>query len=283
MKGIAICWPNEHRRIEGVAARGSVPLHCRPLQARIPGSRLALVAPNGDVRLTCVLARIEGPQRVRLATGDYKKSGYELVAKPGTIRTKRQGSLGRLPFRWRFIGQLRYFDQRTFRPIMVGEPQEGGPFLRDGRPEEEARPLRFKPFTGGIPGLDRDHPESKLVYRFVTWLGSPDHFVHAQALTDGSYTDLFNTTRWTLFEAKAGTDDRRIREAFGQLYDYRRSFLRSPSIAVLLPARPRPRILSFLAHFGVAAVWKRSGGSFADSVGGRLTGDLRSEYRARAR
>jgi hypothetical protein len=94
---------------------------------------------------------------------------------------------------------------------------------------------------------------------------------------------MFNTTRWTLFEAKASSDDRRVREAFGQLYDYRRSFSRSPSLAILLPERPHKRMRAFLAHFGVTAAWELSTGWFTDSVNGRLTIALRDEYRKRAR
>jgi hypothetical protein len=121
------------------------------------------------------------------------------------------------------------------------------------------------------------------VGRYVEWVGSSYHFLHAQAVEHGRWTDLFNTTRWTLFEAKANCEYRSIREAFGQLYDYRRSFPRSPSLATLLPKRPRPRMLAFLSHCGVTAVWERSKGGFTDSDDGHLTGALRAEYRARAR
>ncbi len=283
MKGIAICWPKDSKRIPTIAASGRIPLHCRPLQAAIPGSRVVLVAPDGDVQLTCVVVRMNGPQRVRVATGAFRDNGYELVAKRGTIRTPRTGIIKQLSFRWRAIGQLRYFDQRTFRPIMIGGPKPGGTFLSNTGSEGGDEILRFKPFTGGVPGLDRDHPESRLVQRYVDWIGSRDHFLHAQALADGGYTDIFNTTRWTLFEAKASSNDRRVREGFGQLYDYRRSFLRSPSLAILLPERPRKRLRAFLTHFGVAAVWELSSGRFTDSVNGRLTSVLRKEYQTRTR
>jgi hypothetical protein len=226
---------------------------------------------------------MDGPRRVRIATGKLKKNGYELVAQQGTIRTARTGAIARLSFRWRALGQLRYFDMRTFRPIMIDGPRPGGDFLLDAPSKGGAEILRFKPFVGGVPGLDRDHPESRLVQRYVNWVGHQELFLHAQALPDGGYTDIFNTTRWTLFEAKAASHDRRVREAFGQLYDYRRSFPRSPSLAILLPEAPRRRMLAFLAHFGVAAVWELSRGNFIDSVNGRLTSALRNEYRARAR
>jgi len=281
MKGIAICWPQKAGRTAVVAARGRIPLHCVPRQATLPGSQLALVAPNGKVQLLCVVARIDGPRRVHLASGEYKQNGYELVAKRGTIRTSLNASLSKLPFRWRAIGQLRYFDQRIFRPLTIGGGSPGGPLLSDSQPEGQRGSLKFRAFSRGIPGLDRDNPEAKLVRRYVDWVGSPDHFLHAQALEHGGWTDLFNTTRWTLFEAKANCADRSIREAFGQLHDYRRSFLRSPSLATLLPHRPSPRMLSFLSHCGVTAVWERSKSGFADSGDGHLTGALRAEYRTR--
>lgn len=282
MKGIAICWPANSGRIPSIAGSGRVPIHCRPLQATIPGSRLALVAPDGNIQLMCVAARRDGPKRVRLATEAFRDRGYELVAKRGTIRTARSGYIGRLSIRWRAIGQLRYFSHRDLRPLIIVEPKPGGSFLPSTGPEENrSETLKFKPFSGGVPGLDRDHPESRLVRRYVKWVGSPDHFPHARALPDGGYTDLFNTTRWTLFEAKASSEDRRVREAFGQLYDYRRSFPRSPSLAILLPESPRPRMRAFLAYFGVTAVWELSGG-FRDSANGRLTSALRNEYRARS-
>jgi hypothetical protein len=281
MKGIAICWPVNARRTATVAARGRIPLHCVPHQAILPGSQLALVAPSGTVQLLCVVSRIEGPCRVHLASGEYKETGYELVARRGTIRIARNGSLSQLAFRWRAIGQMRYFDQQNFRPMVIGVPRPGGTVLGESPPEGQHGALRFRKFFGGIPGLDRGNPEAKLVRRYVHWIGSPDHFRHAQALEHGGWTDLFNTTRWTLFEAKANCENRTIREAFGQLHDYRRSFQRSPSLATLLPERPSSRMMSFLSHSGVTVVWQLSNGRFDDSDGGRLTMALREEYRGR--
>jgi hypothetical protein len=196
--------------------------------------------------------------------------------KPGTIRTAFRGRVARISFRWRVIGQIRYFDARTFRALIIGEPGETFP---DDKPSGEQ--ITFRAFSGGVPGLDRDAPESRLVQRYVRWIGSASHFPQAEALPGGGYIDLFNTTRWTLFEAKASSDDRRIREAFGQLYDYRRSFSRSPSLAVLVPSRPGRRMCAFLAHFHITAVWRLSSGNFADSAEGKLTTKLRNEYRAR--
>src|SRR5688572_15150896 len=123
MNGIAICWPDKSRRIRTIAKSRRIPLYCYPQQATIPGSRLALVAPSGEIQLLCVVERIGDKSTVRTATGD-RSLGYELVARPGTVRTNLREAIGRLPFRWRLIGQLRYFDQRSFRPISItGERQ----------------------------------------------------------------------------------------------------------------------------------------------------------------
>jgi len=143
MKGIAICWPQKARRTATVAARGRIPLHCVPHQATLPGSQLALVAPNGKVQLLCLVARIDGPRRVHLASGEYKQNGYELIAKRGTIRTSLSAALCKLPFRWRAIGQMRYFDQRLFRPLTISEGRPGGPVLSDSGPEGHHGSLRF--------------------------------------------------------------------------------------------------------------------------------------------
>jgi hypothetical protein len=276
MNAIAICWPKQSRRIGALARSGRIPLHCRPLQATIPGATLALVSPGGDVQLTCKVRNIVGPKHIRDASG-VLRSGYELVAEKRTIRYGRQVTTGYLGIKWRAIGQLHYFDDRTWKSKIIFGPGSDRNYLVDSASASGAV-LRTKPFQGGVPGLSLSHPESLLVSRYVDWISSPDHFIHTRSLSSGLYADLFNTTTWTLFEAKANVRDDTVREAFGQLYDYKRDFMRAPSLAVLLPIKPAPRLNSFLKHFGVATVWETARG-FRDSVSGRLTRELRSRYR----
>jgi hypothetical protein len=274
--------PNS-RRIQTIARNRRIPLHCYPRQATFPGSKAALIAPNGNIQLLCTVERLKGPIGVRLASGEFKQGGYELVAKRGSVLRHPTGAHSRLGFRWKEIGQLRYFD-RYFRPITITPDRQDGPYLSKSKrePPPESPGVRFRPFAGEIPGVERDHPEARLVRRYTRWVDSLDHFKQAQHLSDGCRTDLFNTTTWTLFEAKSRTDDASVREAFGQLHDYRRWFKRSPRLAILLPRRPRQRLLAFLAHFGVVAVWERSNRTFTDSAEGRLTANLRIVYRERA-
>lgn len=42
---------------------------------------MALVAPNGDIQLMCIVARLDGPKSVHVATGEFRDNGYQLVAK----------------------------------------------------------------------------------------------------------------------------------------------------------------------------------------------------------
>jgi hypothetical protein len=279
MRGIAVCWPDSSPRLRAIAARGRVPLYCQPRHATIPGSPVAVVSPQGEVKVLFTLQRVDGPTTVTLADGS-NGSGYELVARRGTVRRATQGSLGKMLFQWRALGQLRYFDPKTMRPVIFGAPRPGGVFVPSS-PADESEMIRFRSFAGGVPGRPLSHPESRLVARYVKWVGGASRFRHAQALSTGGYTDLFNLTTWTLFEAKASSDHRKVREAFGQLHDYRRAFSRSPRLAVLVPSRPGRRVIEFLDHFSVAAVWERRSGSFVDSVGGRLSATLRAWYQER--
>jgi hypothetical protein len=275
MNAIAICWPAGSRRITNLASSGRIPIYCRPLQAQIPGARLALVSPDGAVQLTCQVRAIVGPKAVCDATGATRANGYELVASKRSIRHGNQLHDLRLGMKWRAVGQLRYFDDRTWKAKIIFGPGDDRNYLDESASSGE---LHTKPYRGGIPGLHPNHPESLLVSRYVSWVGSPDHFMHTKALSSGLYADLFNTTTWTLFEAKANVRDDAVREAFGQLHDYKRDFLRPPSLAVLLPTKPRDRLIAFLNHFGVATVWETTR-SFRDSVSGRLTLELRRRYR----
>jgi len=166
MNGIAICWPDQSIRIRTIAKTRRIPLHCYPQQATIPGSRLALIAPNGEIQLLCVIEHISEKKTVRIAFGDFS-SGYELIARRGTVRTNFRESLGQMTFRWRIIGQLRYFDQRSFRPIFITGERQQGPLLLNAEPEQGNACPRFREFTGSIAGIEHNDPEAKLVRRYT--------------------------------------------------------------------------------------------------------------------
>jgi hypothetical protein len=84
------------------------------------------------------------------------------------------------------------------------------------------------------------------------------------------YSDAWVENRHALIEAKNSDNRDLLRQAIGQLYDYRR-FHKSPvRLAVLLPYEPNPERLDLLRSAGIEAVWPHGPG-FRDSAGGAFT------------
>ena len=83
------------------------------------------------------------------------------------------------------------------------------------------------------------------------------------------YCDAWVRERNLLIEAKHSQARDALRQAIGQLYDYRRFHMPSPSLAVLLPYKPTGDRGELLGSAGIAAIWpRRNGGGFEDSAGG---------------
>jgi hypothetical protein len=68
------------------------------------------------------------------------------------------------------------------------------------------------------------------------------------------YTDLFDFSENVLYEAKASAAREVIRMAIGQLLDYSRFLPKGHSLAVLLPSRPAPDLVSLLASLNVRCI-----------------------------
>jgi hypothetical protein len=66
------------------------------------------------------------------------------------------------------------------------------------------------------------------------------HLIRPEGEAKPLFSDLYDTTRNNLLEAKGTVKREAIRMAIGQLADYRRFIEARPSCAVLLPERPRP-------------------------------------------
>jgi hypothetical protein len=83
------------------------------------------------------------------------------------------------------------------------------------------------------------------------------------------YSDVLNTTRHQLVEAKASGDRTSVRMAIGQLADYARFIDPPPQLAVLLEAKPDPDLEQLLSSQDIAVIWPR-GERFHDNAGGRF-------------
>jgi hypothetical protein len=73
------------------------------------------------------------------------------------------------------------------------------------------------------------------------------------------YSDLWDVTGLELVEAKGLVTREQLRSAVGQLLDYGR-FVNAKTRTVLVPTRPRPDLLAYLAHAGVDAVYPEEDG-----------------------
>jgi hypothetical protein len=225
---------------------------------------VALVQAGGKVSFVAKAGELIGPTKVRLVDGIQRPSGYKLKLKSFRAAENR----GPLGIHWRVIGQIRYFDNRTWTPVIVGELKAGDRnYLNDAVKVKPVLKIRSREFSGGIIGLPHNAPESKLVREYVSWLRAADEFRQAVLRPEKLVVDLFDRSRYRLIEAKMDWDRRTLRTAVGQLLDYKRFYPRKPSLGVLLSHKPSKSSLRFLAQYRVVAVWQTLSGRFSDSTG----------------
>jgi hypothetical protein len=264
---LAIRWSDAPGSIGRIARLGGVTLHGRPQEFQPQGGLVAVVQKNGAVTRIFESKSIVGPQPVILANGIRSQTGYVLVAKPKTLRVPPNDRHIQLKCRWYAIGQFRYFNPRTWRTVLVTDSIGDGRYLNDDGPSDSTIP--FVPYRGGIPGRPRSTPEAVLVSAYVTWMRQPERFRHHYLRSQQLHTDLFDRSSWRVIEAKATTNRVVLRTAVGQLLDYRRCYLRHPTLAVLLPSRPSDSDLDYLESCKVTAIWCTPSGRFSDSSSDR--------------
>ena len=106
----------------------------------------------------------------------------------------------------------------TLTPSCKGSCTSRGPaILAVARPNLSTglfRQVRFPFFANNI-GKTLSQPERRLIRAYVKWVGDVTMFAHHPLKESGLYTDLFVPRVWTLFEAKASTARRSLREAVG--------------------------------------------------------------------
>lgn len=84
------------------------------------------------------------------------------------------------------------------------------------------------------------------------------------------FSDAWIGSLSVLIEAKISDGRDQLRQAIGQLYDYRRFHTPPVRLAVLLPYQPIPERMDLLRSAGIEAIWPHGSG-FRDSVHGALT------------
>jgi len=119
-----------------------------------------------------------------------------------------------------------------------------------------------------------ERAEQKLVFRYRDYMAAKGIVVRRKRYLPAGevrpiYSDAWVEDRHALIEAKNSDSRDAIRQAIGQLYDYRR-FHQSPvHLAVLLPYPPNAERLDLLRSAGIEAVWPHGPG-FRDSARGTL-------------
>jgi hypothetical protein len=114
--------------------------------------------------------------------------------------------------------------------------------------------------------------EQKLVHRYSSHMSAQGiTVVRRKYLPAGEvrpiFSDAWVEARNVLIEAKNSDSRDAIRQAIGQLYDYRRFHASPPRLAALLPYPPVADRLGLLRSAGVEAIWPYGAG-FRDSAHG---------------
>lgn len=72
------------------------------------------------------------------------------------------------------------------------------------------------------------------------------------------YTDIYDVTAGTLYEAKGDAKRESVRLAIGQLLDYRR-YVKPAALSVLLPERPSQDMVELLFELGILCTFREAG------------------------
>ena len=139
-------------------------------------------------------------------------------------------------------------------------------------------PYHRHPFFSKNIGKSLSQHERAFIMAYVRWIGNEDIFEHHYLPGPRLYTDLFYRPGWVLIEAKIRITREVIRTALGQIMDYQRYYLRHPRLAILFSRRPENSMIELLTSKRVATIWQSRGASFADSVDGELTTQIRNVW-----
>jgi hypothetical protein len=117
-----------------------------------------------------------------------------------------------------------------------------------------------------------ERAEQKLVLRYRDHMAAKGIMVRRKRYLPAGevrpiYSDAWVEDRQALIEAKNSDSRDALRQAIGQLYDYRRFHQSRAHLAVLLPYPPNAERLDLLRSAGIEAVWPHGSG-FRDSAHG---------------
>lgn len=174
-------------------------------------------------------------------------------------------------------GEIEFLGQGKYRRLAL----DSGPHLEDMPDGSSAAPVTpevtGEPDTVPLENRSADNAtipareaaeaiqrERLIVTAYTDDLTEQGHEVKRWRIPIGAgvnlYTDLYDETSKTLYEAKGGASREHIRLAIGQLLDYRR-YLDVDAISVLLPEMPGGDMIDLLEQLNIGCMI-RSGHNF---------------------
>lgn len=119
---------------------------------------------------------------------------------------------------------------------------------------------------------EAERREASLVRAYIEHLrGEGSEVVRHKILPSGVlkalYTDIYDVTERILIEAKGTVHRDAIRQAVGQLFDYRRHISPPPrGLALLVPSKPEDDLLDFCTSVDIKVIWPEGDGYAQTSV-----------------
>lgn len=162
------------------------------------------------------------------------------------------------------VRQVVVFRLRPLNDVPVGLPHV--PVSRADNPRVDTVPVEEQHTERAFVTPDREayeieRREATLVHKYREHLRRQGHEVGRLRVVPAGesaplYSDLWDVTALELVEAKGLVTREQLRSAVGQLLDYGR-FVEAKTRTVLVPTRPRPDLLAYLAHAGINAVYPK--------------------------
>jgi len=150
------------------------------------------------------------------------------------------------------------------------QPSKSEPVVHDVDIEQQHTETFIVSPSGEPRAAER--AEQKLVFRYRDHMAAKGILVRRKKYVPAGevrpiYSDAWVEDRLALIEAKNSDSRDAVRQAIGQLYDYRRFHEQPIRLAVLFPYKPNADRLALLRSAGVEAVWPHGTG-FLDSASG---------------
>ena len=150
------------------------------------------------------------------------------------------------------------------------QPAKAGPVVEDVDIEQQqTETFMVRPSSAPRPA---ERAEQRLVLRYRDHMAAKGIVVRRKRYLPAGevwpiFSDVWVEDRRVLIEAKNSDSRDAMRQAIGQLYDYRRFHEPPVRLGVLLPYQPNADRLALLRSAGVEAVWPYGAG-FRDSAHG---------------